>query len=102
MARGLIERSFNLFLLAAAALTGAACGGGARWSVPLGDLDRVPLGVWGLGPREVFAVGGALGSGGAALLLHFDGAAWTSIPVATDATLWWVFALSPTEVWAVG
>jgi hypothetical protein len=79
----------------------AACGG-PRWSLPLPALDRVPLSVAERARDDTWIAGGALGSGGAALLLHDDGAAWHPIAVGSDATLWWVFAPTATSVWAVG
>src|SRR5258708_27719226 len=87
--------------LVAAAVIATGCQG-PSWSVPLDKLDRVPLSVWIAGPRDVFASGGPLGSTGNALLLHYDGAVWNQIPVASPATLWWVFGFSPSDVYAVG
>ncbi len=70
-------------------VSAAACGG-SSWSLPLPALDRVPLSVSqpSSPSREVFAVGGALGSGGDALVLRYDGAAWTRIATGTTATFW--------------
>jgi hypothetical protein len=51
------------------------------------------------------AVGGALGSGGDALLLVADGdggGGWRRVAVATDATLWWVHAFARDDAWVVG
>jgi hypothetical protein len=73
-----------------------------HWSVPALALDRVPLSVAELAPDDVWVVGGALGSGPAALMLHYDGSAWHQLDVGTTATLWWVHALSPRSIWAVG
>ena len=87
----------GLFLLAL--LAGCAP---PHWSVPVDGLDRVPLSIWAAGPRDLYAVGGALGSGGDALFLHDDGATWAPIPVQSQATLWWVFGLSGTDVYSVG
>ena len=81
----------------------AGCGpGGSSWSVPLSALDRVPLSVVERAPHDVWIVGGALGSGGNALVLHDDGSAWHAYDIATDATLWWVAPADATRVWAVG
>jgi photosystem II stability/assembly factor-like uncharacterized protein len=88
------------WLLALAALAG--CGGGAHWSLPLAELDRVPLSVAERAPSDVWTVGGALGSGGDALMLRYDGSSWQRITVGTDATLWWVFPRAAASVWAVG
>lgn len=75
---------------------------GPRWTLPLDGLDRVPLSVAAPARDDVWIVGGALGSGGAALVLHGDGAAWHALDAGTDATLWWVFPRAPASVWAVG
>ncbi|HZS36574.1 MAG TPA: hypothetical protein VFF06_07100 [Polyangia bacterium] len=94
LARALVAAAVTILLT-------AGCQG-PSWSVPLDKLDRVPLSVWIGGPRDVFASGGPLGSTGNALLLHYDGAVWNQIPVASPATLWWVFGFSATDVYAVG
>jgi photosystem II stability/assembly factor-like uncharacterized protein len=83
-----------------AALCLVACS--PEWTLPLPALDRVPLSVTQPAGDAVFTVGGALGSTGQALFLRYDGSSWHAIPVATDATLWWVFARSPSDVYAVG
>jgi hypothetical protein len=75
--------------------------GPPRWSTTHSS-DRVPLSLWAASPSQVFASGGALGSGGAALFLRYDGGAWKEIQTGTDATLWWVHGLSANDVWLVG
>jgi hypothetical protein len=84
---------------------------GTRWSVVpspspdpfenrLVDVDGVaPNDVWAVGSRQAFPDGVRQ-----ALVLHFDGTAWNSIPVPTgiDATLEAVVAVSSNDVWAVG
>jgi photosystem II stability/assembly factor-like uncharacterized protein len=86
-----------------ACVVAVALGGcSPQWSLPLAALDRVPLSVALLTPNEVYAVGGALDSGANALFLHYDGVVWHQLPVASDATLWWVFVLSPSSVYAAG
>lgn len=87
--------------LLAVALVACGCGS-SHWSLPLPALDRVPLSVSERGPGDVWIVGGALGSGGNALVLHYDGAVWQRTDVGTDATLWWVAPSSPGQVWTVG
>jgi photosystem II stability/assembly factor-like uncharacterized protein len=89
----------RLILVAAIACAGCS---EPRWSTALSALDRVPLSVSGVGPTEVYAAGGPLGSTGNALLLRYDGIAWRTISVATTATLWWVFARAHGDVWAAG
>jgi hypothetical protein len=66
-------------------------------------MDRVALAVWGSGEDDVFVVGGGLGNQGAgALVLHWDGSAWTELPTGRSETLWWVWGASPDDVWMVG
>jgi len=87
-----------------AALVGlAGCPGddACDWSLPAGDLDRVPLSVGGTGPDDVWVVGGGLGLGGA-LAAHWDGDAWTRADPATDDSLWWVWPDGAGTVWMVG
>ncbi len=84
-----------------AALVVAGCTSSPHWSLPLPSLDRVPLSVTQSSPSDVWVVGGALGSGGNAFALHYDGRAWQRTDLATDATLWWV-AERGSELWAVG
>jgi hypothetical protein len=79
----------------------AGCGE-PHWSLAASNLDRVPLSLWAASPSDVWAVGGALGSGGQALVTHFDGNAWTETPTGTMATLWWVHGFSSSDLWMVG
>ena len=85
----------------AGAMVLAGCGGD-QWSLSASDLDRVPLSAWAAAPNDVWAVGGALGSGGDALLTHFDGSSWKQTPTGTDATLWWIHGFSSKDLWMVG
>ncbi len=82
------------------ALVAAGCSSPPHWSLPLGALDRVALSTARAG-NLTWVVGGALGSGGDALALAYDGKAWSRVAANTDATLWWVAAVG-SEVWAVG
>jgi len=79
----------------------SGCGGSPHWSLPLPALDRVALSVVEKSAKDVWVVGGALGSGGNGLVLHYDGTAWQRSDPGTDATLWWVAPVGA-EVWAVG
>src|SRR5438105_2960214 len=92
-------QTLRAWLVAAAAWAGC---GGASWSVPLPALDRVPLSVQQPDGRNLLAVGGALGSGGDALFLRYDGTEWTRLTTGTSATLWWVHAFSADDAYAVG
>ena len=55
-------------------------------------------GLWGSGPRDVWAVGAG------ATVVHFDGAAWSpfAAPAAAGADLAAVWGSGPHDVWAVG
>jgi photosystem II stability/assembly factor-like uncharacterized protein len=97
LAKSLVKSS-----LLVTALLLAACDPTAHWSVQEPDLNRVVLSVSALAPNDAYAVGGALSSGGDGLFLHYDGTTWHPIPVATQATLWWVFARVPNDVYLVG
>lgn len=52
--------------------------------------------VWGTGASDVWAVGQR------GLILHYDGAAWSSVPSGTMASLFTVYAVAPDDAWAVG
>lgn len=86
--------------LAVGALVAAGCTTPPHWSVPLPALDRVPLSVAQPAPNRAWIGGGALGSGGDALVLSYDGARWSRVDVHTDATLWW--ASNDATPWLVG
>lgn len=88
--------------LALCALVAAGCTPTPHWSLPLGALDRVALSVAETPAGETWVVGGALGSGGGALALRYDGKKWNRYDVGTDATLWWVAQVGPLHTWAVG
>lgn len=74
------------------------------WHVVLDEktLDRAVLSVWGTGPTDVFAVGGALGNGQESLVLHYDGNAWKELHPGGTETYWWVGGSGPNDVWMVG
>jgi photosystem II stability/assembly factor-like uncharacterized protein len=99
IARALAILSF--VSLAASLVAVIGCDTPAHWSLPLPALDRVALSVAETNAHDVWIVGGALGSGGNALVLHGDGKSWHRIDPGTDATLWWVASLSDHQ-WAVG
>lgn len=65
--------------------------------VPSGLDRRYALtAISGLGAADVWAVG----SGGS--ILHYDGAAWKSVPSGTTETLHAVWASGPNDVWVAG
>ncbi len=72
------------------------------WSVVLQGLSPTLLSVWGTSDQDVFAVGGTLGNGGPAALLHYDGTAWKDLGAGRTETLWWVHGTSDHDVWVVG
>jgi len=74
-----------------------------------GRAAHVVYGVWASGPADVWAVGGIASRYG--FLWHFDGVAWTDIPLPDDIpltpagelpSLFKVWGRSPTDVYAVG
>ncbi|HEY3357983.1 MAG TPA: hypothetical protein VGQ83_32340 [Polyangia bacterium] len=71
---------------------------GTAWSLSLTPPRRVTA-LWGTGPNDVFAVGGATG---VPMILHFDGAAWTPMapPPGFTQPIYSVFGLSATAVYA--
>jgi photosystem II stability/assembly factor-like uncharacterized protein len=84
------------------ALVAAGCTPPPHWSLPLASLDRVALSVYQTTAGETWVVGGALGSGGGALAMRYDGKRWNRYDVGTDATLWWVTEVGPSRTFAVG
>ena len=60
--------------------------------------EGTPLLNWvhGTGPDDVWVAGVA------GTLLHWDGAAWTDHGIEVEEAIWGVYAVSPTEVYAVG
>ncbi len=74
----------------------------AAWRTVLdAELDRALLSIWGTG-SDVYAVGGALGNGGEALALHFDGTTWSDMHAGGAESFWWVHGTSSSDVWMVG
>jgi hypothetical protein len=82
--------------------------GGSRWRVLAspnrGSANNVLGGVAAIAPNDVWAVGSARPSQFTPLAEHFDGTAWSVVPVPDpgDGLLNAVAAVSPTDVWAVG
>jgi hypothetical protein len=77
--------------LAVAFQLASACGGGG--GEPVG---RALLGIWGSGPRDVFAVGNR------GTILHYDGSAWSAQTSGTVEELHGVWGSGPGDVFAVG
>jgi hypothetical protein len=62
---------------------------------PSHTVNRL-LGIWGTGPRDVFAVGAA------GTIMHFDGTTWAPMNSPTTQQLQGVWGSGPRDVWAVG
>ena len=76
--------------------------GPPSWHVVLTGLQPSLLAVWGTSAGDVFALGGSLGNGTSASLLHYDGTAWKDLAPGTSETFWWAHGTSDKDVWAVG
>lgn len=76
--------------------------GPPEWQAVIEGLDGALLSISGTSERDVWAVGGALGNGGEALVLRFDGATWSRAKPGGAETFWWVHGTGPTDVWLVG
>jgi hypothetical protein len=74
---------------------------GAQWTelVPSGAEDLFLNSVWSSAANDVFAVGGAGGSG---VIYHFDGSTWAPMTVPPVSTLSAVWGTSGSDVYAVG
>ncbi|MGH7436957.1 MAG: WD40/YVTN/BNR-like repeat-containing protein [Polyangiaceae bacterium] len=89
-------------LLAACSSPSSAGPPPSSWQVVHGGETATLLSVWGSSSHDVFAVGGPLGDGSPAEMLHFDGSAWKSMAPGGTETFWWVHGTGPADVWAVG
>jgi photosystem II stability/assembly factor-like uncharacterized protein len=73
-----------------------------HWA-PVGPaLDRAALSVAPVAEEQALVAGGALGSGGDALLAIVSGGSVQRIATNIGATFWWVHAFSATDAWVVG
>jgi hypothetical protein len=89
--------------LALAGVATLASGCGPQWTVLSEDYEGVvALSVWGASEDDAYAVGGGLGNGAGALVLHLHQGKWTRPELGTQDTLWWVHGFSPSELYAVG
>jgi hypothetical protein len=82
----------------------AACGDDApedRWFLVHDDLDGALMSVWGSAADDVWAVG-ARGAAGDPTVMHFDGAAWETLPTGETGDLWWVFGFDGGPVYMGG
>jgi hypothetical protein len=85
---------------------------GALYRVSGGALEKLPslanatlFGVWGASADEAWAVGGSpLGNGENDVILRWDGAAWSRMPIAMplDVAYFKVWGSARDDVWIVG
>jgi hypothetical protein len=74
-----------------------------EWRPVLEHLDGALLGIWGTSERDVWAVGGPLGSSGfESLVMRFDGEVWRRAKTGGAESYWWVHGSGPSDVWLVG
>lgn len=81
---------------------GKADAGPPSWSIVAEDTEGALLSVWGTSSSDVWSVGGALGNGGAPLVLRWNGSALAKVATTGTETYWWVHGTSPRDVWLVG
>ncbi|MDE3230376.1 MAG: hypothetical protein KGO05_10880, partial [Chloroflexota bacterium] len=85
--------------------TGAIHWNGSAWSVSSGAPQQL-LGVAAVSSSDVWAVGGqrpvSCGGVSPAIIAHWNGRKWTSMPNMPQGTLQSVSAVSSNDVWAVG
>jgi hypothetical protein len=103
--RSLLRSTFlALLVVPAGACTGAADDTGDAapdpWTIVASDQPGAFLNIWGSAADDVWAVGADAGSG--PVLVHYDGAAWASIPLATSGDLWWMTSVGPDSFWLCG
>lgn len=74
-----------------------------EWTPVLEHLDGALLAIWGSSERDIWTVGGPLGSSGfESLLMRFDGNVWRRVKTGGAETYWWVHGTGPNDVWLVG
>lgn len=71
------------------------------WREEVGDLPGALLSVAG-SPGDLWAVGGGLGNGTGAIVLHDGGDGWERLDPGIEPTLWWIWAAGDGEAFAVG
>jgi hypothetical protein len=70
------------------------------WRVVAEDWEPgALLSGWASGPDDVWVVGGESGS---AVVMHYDGAAWTAHDPGFSEQVWWVHGFAGGPVWVVG
>lgn len=70
------------------------------WHAVAQNLTEALMSVGGTSDRDIWVVGADQGAG--PIVLHFDGTAWTRMSTGSRGHLWWVHAISPTEVYLGG
>jgi hypothetical protein len=71
-----------------------------EWQLVHEDLESALISVWGTSTDDVWAVGADAGSG--PLVLHWDGATWTTLDTGVRADLYWVFGFEDGPVFLGG
>lgn len=72
---------------------------GMTWSLAT-PSTAILRGVWGSGPRDVYAAGYTNMPAGT--ILHYDGSAWSTVAIGTQAPLYGIAGSSATDIYAVG
>jgi hypothetical protein len=74
-----------------------------EWTPVLEHLDGALLAIWGTSEKDIWTVGGPLGSAGfESLVMRYDGNVWHRSKTGGAETYWWVHGTGPNDVWLVG
>ena len=75
---------------------------GTAWSAMPSNTSTYFYGVWGVGAKDVYAVGNPIFKPDEAIM-HYDGASWSKMPPPkTNISYFDAWAASATDVWVVG
>ncbi len=69
---------------------------------PAGEYGDELHDVITISPTDAWAVGGTGNTSDNALILHWDGSAWSNVPNSCGYELFGISALAPNDIWAVG
>ena len=72
---------------------------GTKWSES-GSVTPTIFGMWGNSSSDIWAVGYSPGPGG--IIVHYNGATWSSVSAVTTQGLSGVWGTSASDVWAAG
>lgn len=80
---------------------------GTKWSeAPFSGYNRTLAGVWGSSRSSVWVVGSEEvlqnGPRWQGRIWHYNGTAWSSVPIPTSGILYGIWGSSSSDVWAVG